>query len=344
MLTRETPSPGEHPERIESALLGGYEIIRPLGEGGTGSVYLARHRLSGRHVALKLLHPELAARSRTVDRFLDEARTVSRLGHENVIDIFYAGRLPDGTPFLAMEYILGRDLAAILATGGPIGWERARGVFIQTARALAAAHEIGVVHGDVKPDNILVTSEGPDERVKVLDFGASRLMGQDGSDAGTPLMATPAYVAPEQVRGDAVDARTDVYALGCVMYQALTGMLPIAGSDPVDVMLRHTYEAIVPPRERRPDLPIPTAVERVIMRAVEKNPADRFPSMGDLERAITLCRFTEDNVDLSPSGLPLLRMSEPARQDRPWLPYALAGAGVLTAGLVALVLYAAFLR
>jgi serine/threonine-protein kinase len=284
---------------IGRLIAGQYQIVRKLGEGGIGGVYSALHLPTGRRVALKVLLPELMGTGEVSESFLEEARTVSLTGHENVIDIFY-GRISeeDGYAFLAMEYLTGTDLAHVLRYEGPMPWPRARNILLQVTDALDAVHRHGIIHRDIKPGNIFLVSHGAKrDAVKLLDFGIARVTTSryrtDNQDvANAPVSGTPQYMAPEQAMGQPVDRRADVYSLGCVMYHMLTGGVPFTAELVIDLMAKHCYEPPEPPRARRPDLEIPPGVETVILRAMEKDPALRFATAAEMGEAIFRCRFT----------------------------------------------------
>jgi hypothetical protein len=292
-----------------------YRILRLIGEGGIGRVYLGEHLETGREVALKVLLPEYAGNLTLVDVFLEEARTVSRLGHENIIDIYYGGRSPEGYAFLVMEHLLGRDLADTLSLTGPLPWERARPLFLQIGSALTTVHQHGILHGDIKPANLFVVNDGTrHDFIKVLDFGVAKLVrGGDrrNPDERVPVVGTPQYIAPEQfMPGAAADTRADLYSLGCVLYRTLTGVVPFSGETPLAILTMHAHDTPVPPRKRRPDLDIPPSVEVIVLRAMEKDPDRRYASMGEMSEAITRARFGS-TVATQPPPPAQFRMRDP---------------------------------
>jgi len=257
---------------VGQVLSGRYRILAKLGEGAMASVYLAEHTGVGATIVLKVLLPELASEPQVVESFLREARIAAEIRHDNVIDIFYSGRSPEGFVFLAMEYVKGATLYDVLEKEGPMPWERAKPLLGQIAGALAAAHAIGVVHRDVKPENVLVVRKeeptGAVESVKVVDFGIANARGDIGGAEG--VCGTPEFMPPEQAQGQPPDARDDVYAFGCLMYQVLTGDVPFRGEDVPRVLLMHLRDPVQPPRQRRPDLAIPAGAQEIVMRALEK--------------------------------------------------------------------------
>jgi tRNA A-37 threonylcarbamoyl transferase component Bud32 len=252
-------------------LLGGrYEVIRPLGWGGMAEVYLTSDRLLGRQVAVKVILERYAGDEQFASRFRREARAAASLNHPNVVAVHDVGT-HDGNPFIVMEHVPGRTLAEVVHDGGPMPADRAAEIGEAAARALGAAHAAGIVHRDVKPGNVMVTADG---RIKVLDFGIARAL------RWTPLTDTPAvqgtveYMAPEYVRGEGADGRSDLYSLGAVLYELLTGRPPFTGDSPLQVAYRHLEEAPVPPDAVRAD--IPPALAAVVLRCLAKHPGDRY--------------------------------------------------------------------
>jgi serine/threonine protein kinase len=254
--------------------IGQYMIDSYIGRGGMGVVYRAEHGHLGRHVALKLLAPELADNESFRERFVRESRVAARVDHPNVIPIYEAGE-SDGRYFIAMRYVDGLDLREILHTRGPLDLERALAVLTQVAGALDAAHAQGLVHRDVKPGNILVVSGS--EHCYLTDFGLTKAISSDTAFTATgQFVGTTDYVAPEQIEGKELDRRTDVYSLGCVFYECLAGTPPFRRESDMAVMWAHMQEP--PPRvtERRPELP--AGLDQVIATAMAKSKDERFPS------------------------------------------------------------------
>src|SRR6185436_15085252 len=260
---------------------------------------------------------EFAGNLQLVDTFLEEARSVSRLGHENIIDIYYGGRSSEGYAFLVMEHLKGLDLADTLNQHGPLPWDRCRGILRQIASALSLVHQHGVLHGDIKPANLFIVNDGKRrDFVKVLDFGVAKAVGLGAhrpSDDRVPILGTPQYIAPEQVLArSTVDFRADLYSLGVVMYQMLTGTVPFTAETPLAIISKHAYEAPVPPRVLRPDLEIPHSVEAVVMRALEKEPDKRWRDMKEMGEAISRARMGAVAPARPPSGpQPQFRMQDP---------------------------------
>jgi serine/threonine-protein kinase len=268
-----------------------YRIIRKIGEGGMGCVYQAEHALIEKKIALKILFQDLTRRADLVARFLQEAKSASRIGHENVIDISDFGQSPEGLVYIAMEYLEGQDLGRTLKKEKVIDWQRGRPILMQITKALRAAHDHGIIHRDMKPENIyLVQREGRPDFVKVLDFGIAKVV--SSADDGPRLtqtgmiFGTPEYMSPEQAQGHEPDQRVDVYAVGCIMYHMLTGSVPFTADSFMGILTKHLLEPVVPPRKRRPDLDILPEVEAICLRAMEKERDKRFPDMDAFYRAL----------------------------------------------------------
>ncbi|MFT4127856.1 MAG: serine/threonine-protein kinase [Gordonia sp. (in: high G+C Gram-positive bacteria)] len=274
-------------------VLAGYTVVRLLGAGGMGSVYLARHPRLPRNQALKVLAPSLGVDPTLRERFTREAELSAQLDHPNIVTVQDAGAsgatgdagesARGGLMWIAMQYVDGTDAAKILAERGPLPADRAVGIITQAAAGLDYAHARGMLHRDIKPANLLLTAP-PEERVLVADFGVARLIGESTRLTGTGMMiGTLAYAAPEMLDGAELTSAIDVYALGCTLYELLTGVVAYPRTDPMAMI--HAHLTAPPPRvtERRPDLP--AAFDDVIARALAKNPADRYPTCGALAAA-----------------------------------------------------------
>jgi len=310
-------SVGDSPPEIADPLIDQlvadrYRVIRKLGEGGMGSVYLAEHVVIEKKFALKVLAPELSRRSDLVARFLQEARSASRIGHENVIDIMDFGQSPDGLVYIAMEFLDGKDLGEIVRGKGAMQWPEAREIVLQICRALRAAHDRGIVHRDMKPENIfLIQREGQPHFVKILDFGIAKVMGLDPNGPRLTrtgmIFGTPEYMAPEQAEGKDTDHRADIYAVGCIMYHLITGQTPFVAESFMTMLTKHLMEEPVPPSARRPDLVITPEMDGLVLKALEKDRDKRWQSMAELLEAVGVCPGPETAMP-KPAGGQTLAM------------------------------------
>jgi serine/threonine-protein kinase len=278
-------------------LNGRYELHRRIARGGMADVVLARDQLLERPVAVKILFPEYASDQLFVERFRREAQAAANLNHPNIVGVYDWGR-ESGTYFIVMEYVDGRSLADILRSEGTLHPQRAADVATDVAAALGFAHRNGVVHRDIKPGNVLISSSGV---VKVTDFGIARAISTSAEDnltqAGS-VMGTATYFSPEQAQGKAVDPRSDLYSLGVVMYEMVCGKPPFQADSPVAVAYKHVQEHAELPRAVNPE--VPAAYESVTMKLLAKNPANRYPSAEDLRA--DLRRFREGQPVLAESG------------------------------------------
>jgi serine/threonine protein kinase len=264
-------------------VLGEFVIESIAGRGGMGVVYRARQKNPDRIVALKVVSDALADDPQFRARFQGEAAIAARIEHPNVIPVYAVGEA-SGTLFIAMRFVDGMDLRALLTHEPRLEPSRATAIVDQVAQALDAAHAHGLVHRDVKPANILIVSGGGREHAYLTDFGVSRAVtGTHGLTGTGAFIGTVDYVAPEQARGERVDARADVYSLGCVLFQALTGTVPFPVDNDLAKLYAHSSQQPPAARERNPDLS--PAFDAVLLRAMAKDPDDRYPSAGDLGRA-----------------------------------------------------------
>jgi hypothetical protein len=246
-----------------------------------GIVYRARDRETGEQVALKVLKPEIAADAGIVERFKNELRLARKITHKNVCRIHEFNRAADGTAYISMEFVEGESLRRVLSRFGNLGVRGGTRIARQICAGLREAHVQGVVHRDLKPENVMVDREG---NVKVMDFGIARSL-ETGTTGTTGIMGTPAYMAPEQAEGKAVDPRADIYALGLMLYELFTGSTAFKGDTPMAVALKQIHETPPAPREVEPALP--AHIEKAILKCLEKNPAKRFQSVDELEAALT---------------------------------------------------------
>ena len=267
-------------ELASGTVFAGHRIEGVAGRGGMGVVYHATHLALERTVALKVIAPALVDDSTARQRFLRESKLAASLDHPNVIPVYYTGE-EDGVAYIAMRYVQGRDLRSLVREEGRLAPARAAQIIAQVGAALDAAHAAGLIHRDVKPGNILLTA---DDHVYLSDFGLSKhALSLDGATRSGHWVGTLDYVAPEQIRGDRVDARADVYALGCVLTFALTGVPPFQREGDEAKLWAHLTELPPAPSDRVPGLP--PALDRVVARALAKRPDARYRSAGDLGRA-----------------------------------------------------------
>ncbi len=272
---------------IGTMMAGKYEILDVLGDGGMGVVYKAHDSLMDRAVAIKILHAQLVSDSMSVKRFQQESKAASRLRHPHVITTFDFGISPTGQPYIVMDFLDGEPLSEVIKRDGNVAVERGIRILSQTCDALDHAHKQGVIHRDLKPSNIVLCKfDGQSDFVRVVDFGVAKLIGgnQEGqrlTQAGE-VCGSPVYMSPEQCVGADLDRRSDIYSMGIVIYETLTGRLPIVGKTMVDTMTKHISE--IPPRFNavRPDLYIPERLESVVFKALAKDPANRHQSMEEL--------------------------------------------------------------
>ncbi|WP_394834060.1 serine/threonine protein kinase [Pendulispora rubella] len=271
---------GSTPGELTGTVLGGkYRIGRKIGSGGIGVVYAAEHVSLGHEVAIKVLRGAAARDGGEIARLRREAYIQVHVEHPNVVRVLDLDQMPDGSIYVVMERLVGRSLADKLGREGALAPGFALPVFIGVCRALGAAHQKGVVHRDLKPGNIFLLEDGSS---KVLDFGMSKLTTAESLTQAGYTLGTPEYMAPEQCIGAAVEARTDIYALGCLMYEALTSELPIVAQSRRELLDLHQRQVPTPMRTRRPDLPIPEALDDAVMKCLKKKVADRPHSANEL--------------------------------------------------------------
>ncbi|MGH2759543.1 MAG: Stk1 family PASTA domain-containing Ser/Thr kinase [Actinomycetota bacterium] len=271
------PSPRSG-RRVPSVLAGRYEVVRRVGVGGMADVYLADDTKMGRQVALKILHPQYAGDDSFIERFRREALAAARLQHPNIVQIYDSGQQGDFN-FIVMEYVEGRSLKDYLADEGPLEVAEASRIAREVLTALAYAHRTGLVHRDIKPGNILLSEDG---KVQVTDFGIARAeAGSTMTQTGT-ILGTAYYLSPEQAQGLQLDGRSDIYSLGVVFYEMLTGRRPFEGESPVSIAYKHVREMPRPPSTHRGDLP--RSLEAIVMTAMAKRPEDRYSSAALMRR------------------------------------------------------------
>jgi beta-lactam-binding protein with PASTA domain/predicted Ser/Thr protein kinase len=303
-------SPTRRLER-DTVIDGRYRVLYKLGSGGMADVYCAEDQQLGRRVAVKMLHRRFAEDQQFVERFRREASSAAGLQHPNIVGIFDRGEW-DGTYYIAMEFVEGRTLKDIIREKGPAPPEAAIDITLQILRAARFAHKRGVVHRDIKPHNVLIDQDG---RVRVTDFGIARAGTSDMTETGS-IMGTAQYLSPEQAQGRTVDARSDLYSIGIVLYELLTGQVPFDAESPVTVALKQVNEAPVPPMELV--AAIPPALDAVVLRAMEKDPARRFADADEFIAALESARAAPHQV-LTPPPPPIEEvLEEDDRRGRRW--------------------------
>jgi len=289
-----------------------YEIEQLVGHGGMSSVYKAKDSLLERHVALKILHEQYSSDEDFVERFKREARSVAQLQHPNIVTVIDRGE-EDGRQYIVFEFIDGENLKEHVVRAGRLEVQEALEIAVEVARGLAFAHEQGLVHRDVKPQNILLNGDG---RAKVTDFGIARSVEVDGMTQTGTVLGTSNYIAPEQASGQPVDAHSDVYALGVVLYELLAGEVPFPGESFIAVAMKHMHEPAPNLLDVRGD--VPPRVAAAIDRALEKDPEQRFPTMDAFAAELEACLA---ELDRGPDGdatmvIPSARRTAPPRHKR----------------------------
>jgi eukaryotic-like serine/threonine-protein kinase len=294
----------------QQTIAGRYEIKHVLGTGGMSSVYCAFDTLLERNVALKVLHDQYGGDEEYVERFRREARSVAQLSHPNIVTVIDRGE-EDGKQFIVFEIIEGENLKELVERGGPLPVRRALELGLEVGRALAFAHGQGLVHRDVKPQNVLLNDEG---RAKVTDFGIARVLDAVGQTETGTVLGTSHYIAPEQARGEQIDAQTDIYSFGVVLYELLTGELPYPGDNFLTVAMKHVNDPSPSVLDRRPDTPLRLA--SLIERCMAKLPADRPASMDEVVRELEACLAELDAKD-GGEGTMIMKRPKPAKPARP---------------------------
>ena len=299
-----------------SIIRGKYRILRKVGQGGMGTVYEALHLRFNERRALKVMSPEVASDPDFVKRFEREAVVTRRLQHPNAVHVDDIEEAEDGRPYIVMEFVEGQSLKRLIQKEGALPVPRVCSIIKQAAAALGAAHALGMVHRDIKPDNIVLLAAGAGEQAKVLDFGIAKLKESRSGDvnltATGAIIGTPQYMSPEQAmgkRGEELDGRSDLYSLGVVMYQMLTGQLPFAADTTLALLQAHAFEAPRPLAEVRPDLPLPDAISRVVMRCLAKKPEDR---PADAQALIAEIERAESPGQSAVAPVPTRKFEKPA--------------------------------
>jgi predicted Ser/Thr protein kinase len=306
--------------------VGGYVVEGKIGEGGMGVVYGAHHPRIGKRVAIKVLSPAFCGDPATVERFEQEARLVNEIKHPNIVDVFQFGELADGRSFFVMEWLDGESLSARLDRG-PLTTRETIDVIDAMCDALEAAHEKGVIHRDLKSDNVFIVPVRKDKKVKLLDFGLAKLAGRSDpvsihKTKDGIVVGTPAYMSPEQARGKSVDFRTDIYALGCLAYKMVTGRLPFTADNAMDLIVKQLNDA--PPSPARLAPGTPPSLSRTIVRMMAKDPEER-PSLADIRQMLAELKETKAPVKKSGRALSVL------------IGFLLFLCGVITLGVIGLI-------
>jgi len=284
--------PEEDP-MIGRVIAGRYRLIEKLGQGGMGAVYKGQHVKINRLTAIKVLTSELVSNQEFIARFQREAEMASQIDHPNAVAIYDFGEAEDGLIYIAMEFVNGKPLSAILKKDGTLGLERVVRIAKQAAEALSAAHNLGIIHRDFKPDNIMICDKpGRPDWVEVVDFGIAKRAVADTQQTGLTqagfVLGTPLYMSPEQVMGEELDARSDLYSLALVVYEMLTAALPFSGTTTQSQMMKRVIDPPMPLTLARPQLTLPPAVEAVILRALSRKPDDRYDSTTEFAEALEL--------------------------------------------------------
>jgi len=328
---------------IGALLAGRYEVKRRIGEGGMGLVYEGKHRDIDKPVAIKVLRDDLSRRPDVVARFRQEARSASRIGHENIVDVSDFGETRYGSSYFVMEFLEGEDLANVLGREVTVEAERTCGIVLQCCRALAAAHSKQIVHRDIKPENIfLIERDGVKDFVKIVDFGIA-MMG-DIETEGQPgrkltktgmIFGTPEYMSPEQAAGKELDHRVDVYALGIILYECLSGRVPFVGDTFMGVLTQHLFSEPPPIIDVNPKAQVSAELELVVAKALAKAPGARYQDTAELAEAIECAldgRVSRATAMTPPSGrmIPVHDTDPVPRRRRPrWVWPAVAAATVV---------------
>jgi serine/threonine-protein kinase len=338
---------------MEGTQVGAYRVLQRLGAGGMGEVWLAEHTMLGRRAAIKVLHPEYSSNDEVVNRFFNEARSVTSINDPGIVQIFDYGHHSDGSAYIVMELLEGEPLDRRLARCGALGLLEALRIMRQIASALGAVHARGIIHRDLKPENVFIVRDSEvdgGERAKILDFGIAKLVGDHGGlkTQTQVVMGTPRYMSPEQCRGaGAIDRRSDVYSLGCLLFALLVGRPPFDSEGVGEIIAMHLREPPPVPSSLRPG--IPPEIDRLVLRCLEKDPARRFGHSGELVAVLGSLRGLSLQLEALGSG-PAYAKSTPttlcaaagvmgaaaataaARRFRPEPLAIYAGFGVMVAG------------
>ncbi len=291
------PAIVEAPDGQQRNDIADYDLIDTIGSGGMGVVYKAKHKKLDKTMAIKCLHRELAADAANVKRFAQEVRAASQLSHANLVSVYDSGITDDGTPYLVMDYLEGSSLADTLRKEGFLPLERFLEIFLQVTEALDHAHAKGIVHRDLKPSNIMLVGNesSVSDFVKIVDFGIARVIQEvtrDGPQVTQTgdVIGSPVYMSPEQCLGKSLDRSSDIYSLGVVMYECLTGKAPFAADNAIQMIVKHVQDKPIAPSKLRPDLRIPQELDSLILSCLEKDPALRPKNLHDIRIELLLQR------------------------------------------------------
>jgi serine/threonine-protein kinase len=333
------PAPAKFDALVGTTLAERYEIIRRIGEGGMGAVYEAKHSIIGKRVAIKVLLEKFLENQELIARLLQEARLASSIGHQNIVDVTDFGTTRDGRAFVVMEFLEGEPLSELIMRDAPLPVERSLAIVKQVASALGAAHAKGIVHRDVKPENVYLVRRGDLDFVKVVDFGVSKAV-RSQEEAGSEwqrltrtgaVLGTPLFMSPEQAGGsEDLDARADIWATALILYECLTGELPFRGNNYLGVIAQIQTKDVQPPSALRPELGIPEAVDRMVMHGLEKDRTRRYQAMAAFEQDMDRLLAGDADVALDDGAGAAIGSTPRARRRWPW---HLAVAAVFALGI-----------
>ena len=345
---------------IGEQVAGQFHIRQRIGAGGMGSVYKAEQPDMNRHVAVKILHPRYLSRPDLVSRFRREARAMSHLSHPNTARVFLYGQLDDGACYFVMEYLEGRNLAQTVRAEGPMEPLRAIHIMKQVCAALDEAHRAGIIHRDLKPENIFLTTQGGiQDFPKVLDFGLAKVTEKQMRPGSMILtregmvFGTPEFMSPEQAQGKPLEPNSDVYSLGVILYELLTGKLPFDAKQPLEFIQLHVNARPIPLSERAPNISFPAGLEAVVMKTMEKRPEDRYSTAQEFADALErVANPPTSSPEITPhaeawssgGGGTAMHAAEAPKLPANYVPYIVLGVGIALAVVGLGALAVVFLR